>query len=469
MRERIREYFKIHRQELLDDIMAFIRIRSVNGPKKPGMPFGEENAAVLKLAKERAEAFGLKADILENYVAVIDLNDKPAGLDILAHLDVVPAGDGWTVTEPFMPVINDGRLYGRGSSDDKGPAIAALYAVRAVKELDFPVSKNARVILGADEETACRDTAYYYERYKEAPSSFSPDGEYPVINIEKGGLYTRYAAVWEEDRRLPRVICVKGGTAGNVVPGKAEAFIEGMSEQVLVASCEAARVETGVSFYIEDGGREDAFRIIAVGRSTHASTPWEGVSAVTGLMWLLKNLAMEESRGFTTLCALESMFPHGDFYGNGAGIAQMDEVSGALTLGTHMIDFSLTGVTGKIDCRAPLCASKESVLDVIGIRMADAGIELDRGSRMTPPHYVPEESSFVQTLLNCYEEVMEEPGHCMAIGGGTYAHHLENGVAFGCMKLGTDYHMHGANEYLIVEEIVKSAELFALVIARLCE
>lgn len=96
-------------------------------------------------------------------------------------------------------------------------------------------------------------------------------------------------------------------------------------------------------------------------------------------------------------------------------------------------------------------------------------MELLKGSRMTPPHYVPEESPFVQTLLTCYEEVMGEPGYCLAIGGGTYAHHLKNGVAFGCMRLGTDYHMHGANEYLIVDEIVRSAELFALVIARLCE
>lgn len=469
MRQRIREYFEIHRQELLDDIMAFIRVKSVNGPETPGMPFGEENAAVLKLAKERADAFGLRAETLDNYVAVIDLNEKETELDILAHLDVVPAGEGWTVTEPFAPVIKDGRLYGRGASDDKGPAIAALYAVRAVKELGLPVSKNVRVILGADEETACRDTAYYYERHEEAPCSFSPDGEYPIINIEKGGLYTSYEAVWDADGKLPRIVYVKGGTAGNVVPGKAEALIEGISEGILTEVCAAAEEETGVSFHVMPGGRTGAWRVLATGKSTHASTPWEGVSAVTGLLRLLVKLPMADSRGFAALCTLENMFPHGEFYGNGAGVNQRDEASGALTLGTHMIDFTLMGLKGKVDCRAPLCASKETVLDVLDKRFKAGGMELLKDSRMTPPHYVPAESSFVQILIKCYEEVMEEPGYCMTIGGGTYAHHLKNGVAFGCMRLETDYHMHGADEYLIVDEIVRSAELFALVIARLCE
>ena len=126
---------------------------------------------VLAFAASLAKELGLKVEVLENKVAVIDLNEQPAELDILAHLDVVPAGDGWTVTEPFVPVIRDGRLYGRGSSDDKGPAIAALYAMKAVKDLGVTLTKNARLILGADEETACRDTEYYYSKFAEAPCS----------------------------------------------------------------------------------------------------------------------------------------------------------------------------------------------------------------------------------------------------------------------------------------------------------
>src|SRR5699024_10557105 len=107
-------------------------------------------------------------------------------LDILAHLDVVPAGEGWTVTEPFEPVEKDGRLYGRGTADDKGPAVAALYALRAVKELGIPLKKRVRLILGTDEECGSSDIQHYYAVEKEAPMTFSPDGAFPVVNIEKG-------------------------------------------------------------------------------------------------------------------------------------------------------------------------------------------------------------------------------------------------------------------------------------------
>lgn len=138
-------------------------------------------------------------------------------------------GDGWTVTEPFAPKLADGRLYGRGTCDDKGPAVAALYAMRAVRELQIPLEYNTRLILGADEETGCRDTDCYYSHFAEAPCSYSPDGEYPVINLEKGGLYTSYSGAWEGETPLPCVHRIDGGTVGNAVPGRAEAVLEGVS------------------------------------------------------------------------------------------------------------------------------------------------------------------------------------------------------------------------------------------------
>ena len=481
MYQKIKEYFEVHKQEMLDDIMSAIRIPSVNGPEMPGMPFGEENARVLAFAANLGKELGMKAEVLENKVAVIDLNERPTELDILAHLDVVPAGDGWTVTEPFVPVIRDGRLYGRGSSDDKGPAIAALYAMKAVKDLGIPLTKNVRLILGADEETACRDTAYYYSKFKEAPCSFSPDAEYPLINIEKGGLYTKYSAQWEEDTALPRLLSLKGGTAGNVVPNRAEAVVEGLADGVIRDICGKTEVETGIHFTIEpadgtgvergDGLQDQPGRYIirATGTSTHASTPWDGNNALTGLMKAAAALPLADSAGFRTLKGLAKVFPHNDYYGVAAGVAQEDKISGVLTLGTNMVDYQVTGLMGKIDCRAPICATKENMLDVLSAKLEACKIQIDPESRMTPPHHVPEEKPFVQTLLSCYEQVMGEKGYCMAIGGGTYAHRLENGVAFGCMKLGTDYHMHGADEYMVIDEMVKSAELFALAIAEICK
>lgn len=468
MYQKIKEYFKLHRDELLNSIMDVIRIPSVNGEELPDMPFGKGNARVLSFVQELAVKMGMKAEILENKVMYVDLNNARTELDILAHLDVVPPGEGWTVTNAFEPVIKEGRLYGRGASDDKGPAIAALYAMSAVKNLGIPLKKNVRLILGADEETGCRDTECYYRHYQEAPCSFSPDAEYPLINVEKGGLYTKYNAKWKESEALPRILSLKGGTVGNVIPNRAEAVIEGIKKEVIEAVLKTAEDETEISFELFSLEKELQYRIRATGRSAHASTPWEGKNAVTGLIHAILKLPLVPCEGLTVLKGLAEIFPHKDYYGNAAGVAQKDEISGELTIGTNVIDYQLDGLVGRIDCRAPICATKENVLDVLTEKLFKIGIELAPESKMTPPHYVPEESSFIQSLLSCYETVMGEKGYCMAIGGGTYAHYLKNGVAFGCMKLGTDYHMHGADEFLIIDEIIKSAELFALAISEIC-
>lgn len=466
MEPRVQTYFQTHRQELLEDIMALVKIPSVNAPAAEGAPFGPECARVLDFAVLRAQAFGMEARVLDHRVAVVDLNQCPPRLDILAHLDVVPAGDGWSVTQPFQPLLLDGRLYGRGTCDDKGPAVAALYAMRAVRELGIPLKYNTRLILGADEETACRDMEYYYDHHAESPCSFSPDGEYPVINIEKGGLYTRYDGAWEGDSPMPRVCRLDGGTVGNAVPGAAEAVLEGLDRETAAAAAEAVERETGVTFSVEEA--EGRLLVCAQGWSTHASTPWEGRSAVAALLKLIAALPLAPCPGLERLKGLAELFPFGDYYGEAAGIAQEDELSGRLVLTMNVIHYTSNTLSGRIDCRAPLCADSTTVLEPLRRRMAALGLELPEDCRMTPPHHVPEESPFVQTLLRCYEDIMGEPGRCLAIGGGTYAHRLKNGVAFGASRLGTDYHMHGADEYLIVDEIMASAQLFAEVIIRLC-
>ena len=145
------------------------------------------------------------------------MNEKEKQLDILAHLDVVPAGEGWTVTEPFEPVEKDGKLYGRGTADDKGPAVAALYAMRAVKELGIPLSKNVRLILGTDEECGSSDIRHYYDVEEEAPMTFSPDGSFPCCEHRKGEPSGAFYGKFEPSDAVARVIEIKAGTKANVV------------------------------------------------------------------------------------------------------------------------------------------------------------------------------------------------------------------------------------------------------------
>ena len=144
----ISDYIESHKEEMLNDLMELIRINSEKGEEKTGMPYGEGPYNALLAATKLLEGYGFKVNNYDNRVITADSYDMPTRLDILAHLDVVPAGDDWTITEPYNPVIKDGLLYGRGSCDDKGPAVAALYAIRAVKELNIPLKHNVRLILG---------------------------------------------------------------------------------------------------------------------------------------------------------------------------------------------------------------------------------------------------------------------------------------------------------------------------------
>ena len=466
MYQKIKEYFEVHKQEMLDDIMAVIRIPSVNGPEKPGMPFGEENAKVLAFAASLAKELGLKAEVLENKVAVIDLNEQPAELDILAHLDVVPVGDDWTVTKPFEPKILDGKLYGRGSADDKGPAIAGLWAAKAVKDLGIPLSKNCRVILGTDEESGSSDIAHYYQIEKEAPATFSPDADFPVINVEKGSYSSDFTAQWTEDEKLPRILSVKGGFRRNVIPDKAEAVLEGIDLEKIRSACAQYSVESGVAFEAEE--KNHKIFVKAKGRAAHASTPEAGANAVTAMVEFLSRLPMADSEGFSKLCAVSRIFPHGDWAGEAAGVKMSDEVSGPLTIAFSVFEYSLTGLIGMFDSRVSLCANDQNMRDVLVDAFGKAEIHLGNLT-MRPGHHVPADSPFIRTLLRCYEQYTGKKGECIAIGGGTYTHNLRNGVAFGCADPTVDNHMHGADEFAVIDQLVLSAKIFAQVIIDICQ
>lgn len=465
VKKEIEEYVESHKQEMIEDICTLCRINSEKMPYKEGMPYGQGAFTALNEALAMAESYGFSITNYDNYVGTADINDKEHQLDILAHLDVVPAGEGWKETEPFEPVVKEGKLLGRGTADDKGPAIAALYAMRAVKELNIPLKKNVRLILGTDEECGSSDIAHYYSIEKEAPMTFSPDGAFPVVNTEKGALNGHFTASWTPSEKLPRLISVNAGIKVNVVPGKANAVVKGVDAKILEnvkAECEK---ETGIRFEIKIDDERAA--ITAIGDSVHASIPGVGNNALTGLLVFLTELPLAECEQVTMLRRLLELIPHGDTSGKALGIAMGDEISGDLTLAFSLLKVTESGMEGTFDSRCPLCATEENVLEVVRRNMAEKGFTLHNDS-MRPPHHVDGNSDFVKTLLNAYETYSGRKGECVSMGGGTYVHELKNGVAFGAAMPETDNHMHGADEYAVIEELAVSAKIFAQVIVDLC-
>lgn len=464
-REEIEQYIESHKKEMVEDIFTLCRINSEKAPYEEGMPYGRGAATALTEALTLAERYGFSITNYDNYVGTADMNRLDKQLDILAHLDVVPAGEGWKVTSPYEPVLKDGRLYGRGTADDKGPAVAALYAMRAVKELGIPLKKNVRLILGTDEECGSSDIAHYYGIEKEAPMTFSPDAEFPVTNIEKGRLEAHFTGTFTPSKALPRLVSIDTGIKANVVPGKAVACVEGFDMEVLDQAAAKTKAQTGVDFRYEgDGG---AIRVVAIGRGAHAAFLEDGNNALTGLLTLFSNLPFAPCPQIDAVGAILKLIPHGDINGTAMGIAMEDDVSGKLTLAFTMLTVTEDSLTGVFDSRCPICANEDNVLLVVRNRLDGVGFNLENQG-MIAPHYVDGDSHFVKTLLKIYEDYTGLKGECQCTGGGTYVHELKNGVAFGAALPETDNRMHGADEFAVLEELVVSAKIFAQAIVDLC-
>lgn len=463
LNERISEWVDAHERELLTDIARLVAVRSVKGEPEADAPFGAGPRAALDVALRMCEGYGFATACYGGAVGTADLNSLPSGLDILAHLDVVGEGDGWE-TDPYSAVVHDGCLFGRGTDDDKGPAVMALYALRCVKELGIPMKSGCRLILGTDEESGSGDLPYYYREHAPAPCTFSPDAGFPVYNVEKGGYKPTLRSEWVKSSALPRVSVLHGGFRINVIPSDAEATVLGMDEAELLRLAAPEAERCGVSLRTEPvpGGA----KIAVHGVQAHAASPWEGNNGVTALCSILAKLPLAECGSTAALRAVSALLPHGDWRGEAAGIAQKDEISGELTASFNLLDLDEGGLRGQIDCRVPVCANEENCKKAAEKRFSERGIELD--GRMQKPHHTPGEGEFVQTLLRCYETYSGRKGECRYMGGGTYVHDIEGGVAFGAGMPDFDSHLHGANERISIRDTLCATKIFALSIAQIC-
>lgn len=462
--QQIDQWAENHRSEMIADIAALISIPSKRGEAAENAPFGKEPARALNTALAMCEKYGLTAKNYDNYAGAALLNDKPACLDILAHLDVVNEGNGWN-TDPFVMAEKDDCIYGRGVADDKGPAVTAIYAMRAIRELGLPLNGNVRLILGTDEESGSGDLDYFFARETSAPWSFTPDANFPVLNTEKGHYGPTFTYDLPEETALPRVIAMEGGSAGNIVAEDAWATLLGLSPEEAQKLAAPAAKDCGVTVCTTavPGG----CKLAVHGTPAHAATPEQGNNAITALVAILNSLPLAKTQSTNMLKGLALLLPHGDTCGKALDIAMEDEVSGKLTLSYNLTRLENGHFSGYCDSRVPMCANKDNCFDVADAKFRAQGFTVK--SHSSASHHVPEDSPFIQVLLNAYEQVTGEKGYCLYTGGGTYVHDIEGGVAFGPEMPGAKTNIHGANEHISVDDLLASVKMYALAIANICK
>jgi len=437
-----------YNERALADLKEFIKINTIMDPSSASdeAPFGEGVRKGLDFVGELGKKLGFKVDYCSHYVTELSYGEGPV-IDVYCHADVVPVSKNWK-TDPFTPTIIDGKLYARGASDDKGPGIASLYAIKMLMDEGLIHGYKIRLIFGGNEENGSAGLeAYFSELNKSYPAyGISPDGDYPLIYAEKG-IYT-YLATYNID--IPGLAKCAFGEATNVVLGEVKAELTGVKD--LEAEVEKYQAKHGeISIKIVDG------KVVVKGKPAHGSIPWEGVNAGLHLLNFLGNVLnidelnmiyddYSDGRG----CSFGGDYPSKYFDGASYNIGKMSYNGGSLVLTCNMrLPEGVTPIEACDNVR------KTTGADVEFLGGADAMIN-------------DPESPFIQELLKAYvEQTGDTESKPLAIGGGTYARDSKNSVAFGCTFQNRDPKMHQDDEVFPLEDFYASIYILAAAINNL--
>ena len=446
------------REDLLADLFSLLEINSERDDSKADKdhPFGPGPVKALKKFLEIAERDGYETKNVDNYAGHFTFGEGDEELGIFAHMDVVPAGSGWN-TAPYKPEIINGRLYARGSSDDKGPTMACYYGLKIIKDLELPISKRVRFVVGTDEESGWKDMEYYFAHVglPEPDFGFSPDAEFPIINGEKGNI-TEYLHFAGENRGAVRLHSFTGGLRENMVPESATAVLSGQVPELVDMLDEFAK-EHDLRFTYEELANGQ-ISVTIIGKSAHGASPQSGINGATYLAKFLTQFDFEgPAKDYLNVAGNILLNDHD---GTNLNIAYVDEKMGALSMnaGVFRFDEKSTDNTIALNIRYPKGTTPEAIQNVL-VQLPVTKVTLSEHGHT--PHYVPMEDPLVQTLLSVYEKQTGLKGHEQVIGGGTFGRLLKRGVAYGAMFPDYTDTMHQANEFIDVEDLFRAAAIYA--------
>ncbi|MHC2452729.1 succinyl-diaminopimelate desuccinylase [Bacillus altitudinis] len=448
------------KDNLIQDTQSFLQIESVLDEEGgiAGKPFGEKVDEALQYMLKKGQDEGFKVKNVDGYAGHIEYGEGEDIVGVLCHVDVVPAGDDWT-TPPFSADIRENKIFARGAIDDKGPTMAAFYALKMLKDAGLPLSKKIRIIIGTDEESDWRCVDHYFKHEAMPQIGFAPDADFPIIHAEKGIIDAIVSFTYEQTEENKRYI-LKQFTSGmrlNMVPDEARAIVAAANDHDVEA------LKTAFAAYLaenqltgETNHTADGLTFTLKGVSVHAMEPANGTNAGIHMANFLCAHELDE-RGLAFTSQINALFDQ-DTRGQKLGIACKDDISGDLTLNVGTIRYSLNEEAKLgLNVRYPVTADGEEVKKGIE-RIKGAAIEKFDDS---PPHHVSKDHPLVKTLQRVYEEQTGDPAHLIAIGGGTYARSLEAGVAFGPLFPGRPDCAHQKDEYIEIDDLLRATALYA--------
>lgn len=447
-----------NKNEIINKTCELIKIPSVSKETNdPTLPFGEICTKALNYILELGNSLGFKTKNIDNYCGYIEFGDGEELVGIIGHLDVVPAleEDGWT-TPPFSPEIRNGKLFGRGSIDDKGPVIASLYAMKAVKD-SCNVSKRVRLIIGLNEEKNWKCINYYKEHEEWPELGFSPDANFPGIFAEKGILSVE----------LKNNFKIKGfeildistnNNAINVVPKYASITLKSLNNSLLENIINKS--EENISISNLDN---NIIKIESFGIAAHAAHPELGKNAIKQLVeFLLKNFEFENEY-------LKTIYDAGLFDIESPRFMsenKIEDESGVLTSNVAILEYENNKLVIKINLRVPVTISLDEIQNKYNSLFDN--IEVTRLS-VQDPLYVEKDSCLVKTLVDIFNKKSNLDASPIAIGGGTYARAFDNFISYGVTMPGKKDMCHQVDEFVEIDDLILASKIYAEAIYELAK
>ena len=462
-------YIDSLKDEIIKETCNLINIPSISEEtNNPNMPFGKYAKEALEYALKLGNKLGFRTKNLDGYCGYIEFGEGDKLLGIIGHLDVVPSGDGWN-TPPFEATINDNKIYGRGAIDDKGPVVASLYAMKAIKD-NMNINCRVRLILGINEEKAWKCIKHYKEVEEWPTIGFSPDADFPCIYAEKGICTVYIKDNYNKYENLPikisNIDC--NNNAINVVPKKCNITLDIETSKISLSNItefidkELQELNFDITYFVKN----NSITLNSTGIQAHAAHPDLGKNAISPMIILLNRLYTHFNYKIDLFDFLEKNI-NTEFYGESLGIDFKDE-SGKLTLNVGNFNFYKNYLQIGINLRIPINTSIDTVTNLIDNHCQIYSLDTYIAGKQNPL-YVPKNNYLVKTLCGIFNKMTNSNYEPIAIGGGTYARAFENCVSFGANFPGDTDMCHQANEFIDIDKLMLTCNIYAQAIYELAK
>ena len=461
------KYIEKSKNEIIKETCNLINIPSISEEtNNPDMPFGKSAKEALEYALSLGEKLGFRTKNLDGYCGYIEFGEGEKLIGIIGHLDVVPSGDGWD-TPPFEATIKNNKIFGRGAIDDKGPVVASLYAMKAVKDTQ-KLNCRVRLILGINEEKAWK-CIKHYKKVEELPTiSFSPDADFPCIYAEKGisTIYIKddYNKYSNFPIKISNINC--NNNAINVVPKKCDITIDIDNSQINISDviCFIEEKVKELKFDINYSINNNSITLHSTGIQAHSAHPELGQNAISPALILLNKIFTHFNYNIKLFEFFEKCIGT-EFNGKSLGINFEDE-SGKLTLNVGNFKFYENHLQIGINLRIPINTTIDAVANLIDLECKNYSLDTYIAGKQNPL-YVPKDNHLVKTLCDIFNKMTGSNAEPIAIGGGTYARAFENCVSFGANFPGDTDMCHQANEFIDIDKLILSCKIYAKAIYEL--